>query len=238
MAQAAEFQGFPEETLDFYRELSANNDKLWFEEHRGEFERNALDPARLLVNALGEELRKIAPGIHADPRVNKSLFKIHRDTRFGHDKTPFKTHLALWFWEGSAPRMECSGFYFHVEPGRVLLGTGLYQFPPYLMEEYRRSVVDPKQGKSLVKAIKAVTKEEGVELGGKHYKRTPRGFDPDHENAEYLLYDGIYVGLEIMPPPPEIHSPKLVKYLFDRYKKMLPFHQWLLAMTERARKKL
>jgi uncharacterized protein (TIGR02453 family) len=108
------FTGFPQKGLVFFKELAENNDKLWFDAHRGDYEHHVLGPARYFIVALGDRLKSIAPKIQADPRVNKTLFRINRDTRFRHDKTPYKTHLALWFWEGTRPRMECSGFYFHL----------------------------------------------------------------------------------------------------------------------------
>jgi len=37
------------------------------------------------VEKMGEKLRKIAPGVHAIPKINKSLFKINRDVRFSND---------------------------------------------------------------------------------------------------------------------------------------------------------
>jgi uncharacterized protein (DUF2461 family) len=70
-----------------------------------------MKPARQFVLAMGEQLRQIAPGVHAEPEVNRSIFRIHRDTRFSKDKTPYKTNLELLFWEGEGHRMECPGFY-------------------------------------------------------------------------------------------------------------------------------
>ena len=123
------FTGFPQKGLTFSKELAENNDKMWFDAHRGDYEHHVLGPARDFIVALGDRLKTIAPGIQADPRVNKTLFRINRDTRFRHDKTPYKTHLALWFWEGSRPRMECSGFYFYLEPAKLFSRGGPVLFP-------------------------------------------------------------------------------------------------------------
>jgi len=237
MSQTASFSGFSEETLSFYRELAVHNKKEWFDEHRKDFDNSVMDPARSFVVDMGERLRMIAPAVIADPRVNKSLFRINRDTRFSKDKTPYKTHLAIWFWEGAGKRMECSGFYFHLEPDRLMLGAGIYMFEKPALEEYRKSVVHPVHGPRLVEAIDALEGEVEGSGGcglykGERYKRVPRGYDPDHERADLLLNKGLVAG-DDGPIPPELITPGLLDYCMVRYEKMLPLHRWLVEMTER-----
>lgn len=232
MKSTVAFTGFPRETIRFYRELKKNNSKLWLEQHRDDYEAYVMAPARAFVREMGDRLASIAPGIIADPRVNHSIFKIHRDTRFSNDKTPLKEHLALWFWEGTRPRMECSGFYFHLEPSGIMLGTGVYMFPKDLFPEYRDSVVHPKHGAALAKAVKQVT-GKGYYVGGEYYKKVPRGYDPEHANAEYLRYGGFYAGIDEKPPA-ELASEKLLDFCLKRYRDMLPVHRWLADMVERS----
>lgn len=224
--------GFPRECVKFFEGLAKNNDKVWFEKHKADFEDYVIAPARAFVVAMGERLNEIAPEIVADPRVNKSIFRIYRDTRFSKDKTLYKTHLGLWFWEGAGPRMENSGFYFHLEPPGLFLGVGVYIFPKHLLEEYRKSVVHPVYGAALVQAINEVS-GKGYNVGRKHYKKTPRGFDPGHENAELLLYNGLTAGVELSIPD-ELYTPGVIEYCFNRFKDMLPLHRWLVEMTARA----
>ncbi len=182
---------------------------------------------------MGKQLRKISPKVNADPRPNRSLFRIHRDTRFSKDKSPYKTHLGIMFWEGSGPRMECSCYYFHLEPPEMMLGVGIYQFPKPLLEAYRHAVVHSKHGPQLAKAIKTINQNGQFTLGGRYYKLTPRGFDPEHENAQYLLHNGLHVGTTVKIPP-ELYSAGFIDYCFERYRQMNPLHKWLVAMTERV----
>ena len=233
MISSLPFAGFPKQTITFFRQLAQNNTKMWFDQNKEMYEQQVLVPARDFILALGLKLKKIAPGVQADPRVNKSLFRLNRDIRFSHDKTPYKTHLGLWFWEGSRPRMECSGFYFHLEPERFMLGIGLYALPKDTLEIYRRSVVHPKHGPALAKAIAGIKKNKDYYIGGQHFKKTPQGYDPSHKNAEYLLYDGLYAGREL-PVSADLFSEGLVDLCFDHYKNMVPLHRWLLALTERV----
>ncbi|MFH1139289.1 MAG: DUF2461 domain-containing protein [Pseudomonadota bacterium] len=220
-----EFMGFTTKCLDFFTELSLNNNKTWFEEHRSEYQDHVLAPAREFVAALGEKLKKTRPGLQADPRVNKSLFRIFRDTRFSRDKTPYKTHLAVWFWEGPRPRMECPGFYFHLEPGLFRLGGGMYVFPGDVLEAYRRAATDPQSGPALVRALEKVRSSGSYVLGGKHYKKTPRGYGGAAIDPELLLHNGLYVGTDC--PPREVFSESLVDFCFNHFQNMMPLHEWL-----------
>lgn len=226
------FAGFPKECLRFYRELAKNNSKQWFDQHRTDFESFVMKPARLFVAAMGDALEGMSPGIHADPRVDKSIFRIYRDVRFSGDKRPFKTNLGIWFWEGNGPRMESSGFYIQLEPESFMLGVGMYMFPKHMLKVYRDSVVHPKYGTQLAGAVRKVLKK-GYELGGIHYKKVPRGYHADHPNAELLLFNGLWAGVEGRIPK-ELYTPELVKYCYKRFTDMYPVHEWLYAMTKRA----
>ncbi len=220
------FTGFPKQALKFYSELEKNNEKRWFEAHGEGYENYVMTPARAFVFEMGERLKKIAPGIHAEPRVDKSIFRIYRDIRFSKSKQPFKTHLGVWFWDGTRPRMDCSGFYFQLEPRQIFIGAGLYRFPNDLLAVYRKAVVDDKLGPKLTRAINKVLKSGRYEMGGSHYKRVPRGFDPDHKRAELLKHNTLYVGLNA-PVPKEVHSRALLDYCFEHCKNVAPVHRWL-----------
>ncbi len=230
---ANDFDGFPKECVRFFKEIGKNNTRQWFEEHRADYESYVMEPSREFVLAMGSRLRRIVPGIHADPRVNKSIFRLFRDTRFSRDKTPYKTHLGLWFWEGDGKRMEHSGFYFHLDPPNLMLGVGIYMFPKHIMEEYRNSVVHDRYGKELTRAITKVRKVPGCGIGREKYKRVPRGFDPDHPNAEFLKYGGFYAGIETKIPK-ELHTPEVVDYCYSQFKQFLPVHKWLVGVIDRA----
>ena len=64
-----------------------------------------------------------------EPRINGSLFRINRDIRFSKDKSPYKAHLDLWFWEGEHRGWESPGFFFRLTPTKLMLGAGMHQFP-------------------------------------------------------------------------------------------------------------
>jgi uncharacterized protein (TIGR02453 family) len=232
MTPPDQFTGFSRKTVSFFKELKANNDKAWFDEHRQTYDEHVLAPSRLFVEAMGRALKSIAKGINADPRVNQSLFRINRDTRFSKDKTPYKTHMGIWFWEGPGKRMDCSGFYFHLEPPQIMFAAGLYCFPDHLKPLYREAAADPKTGASLRRAVNQVS-QAGYEIGVPQYKRVPRGYDPEHKNADLLKFGGL-IAMQENKTPPEFFKPELVDLCLEHYKAMKPIHSWLLKLTQQA----
>jgi uncharacterized protein (TIGR02453 family) len=230
MAGKEKFVGFSKETLSFFRKLKRNNTKVWFDKHREEYDKFVLDPAKAFIVSMGERFQAGGVDVKAEPKLNRSIFRIYRDTRFSPDKTPYKTHLALYFWEGNLPRMESPGFYFHVEPSKLLLGAGIYMFSPKQLTRYRNAVVDPEWGRDLASIMKKISRRNDFKVGEKHYKRIPSGFDPNHSNAELLLYNGIHVWEETAIPE-EFYSVKLVNYCWKKFKPFLALHEWLFALS-------
>lgn len=228
----AEFTGFPEETLQFFRGLTRHNDKPWFEAHRRDYDDHVIAPARAFVSAMGPRLQKKVPGIQADPRTNKSIFRINRDTRFSKDKRPYKTNLAIMFWEGDRPRMECPCFYFHLEADQLMLGGGIYLFQPDQLAEFRRSVDDGRLAGQLERALKGQVKRSCQATHIEAYKKVPKGYSPDHPRADLLKLKGLTLGEETAIPA-ALHSARLLDYAMKRYEKMVPLHRWLVALNQR-----
>ena len=85
---ATAFDGFPKTATTFLKGLAKNNSKAWFDANRADYESGLLEPCKDFVVAIGPKLAKIAPDIHAEPKVSGSIMRINRDTRFSKDKTP------------------------------------------------------------------------------------------------------------------------------------------------------
>lgn len=219
------FNGFSKGLVDFYKGLEANNTKVWFENHRSDYEEFVKGPAEHFVCEMGENLSNLVPNINAIPKVNKSLFRINRDTRFSNDKRPYKTNMGIWFWEGDKKRMECPGFYFHYGENRLMLGAGIHMMPKDVLEQYRKAVVHKKYGPLLKKVVDKLRKD-GYNVGEPKYKRVPVGFEKDHPNVEYLLWGGCTTGFEI-DLPKQFFSREIIQYSLNHFKKMLPLQQWL-----------
>ena len=87
------FTWFTRQGTEFFRRLGENNNKEWFEAHRREFETVLLTPLRALAAELSAFMLVLDPLLQVEP--SRIISRIHRDTRFSRNKSPYKTNL--WF---------------------------------------------------------------------------------------------------------------------------------------------
>ncbi len=227
------FQGFPPQGIEFLAGLAKDNSKKYFDAHRKSYDGALIDPAKAFVSSLGRELSKtVGRSVHAEPRVNGSIFRMNRDLRFSADKTPYKTHLDFIFWEGQGKSRGCPAFYLRVAPGETILGAGMMGFRPSKLGAFREAVADGGSGASLEAAIAQATAQAGgadaVELRGSGYKKVPRGYKEDHPRAELLKHKGIHLQYRDHTPPAEQEGPEFVEWCCERYSRLDPLQRWLV----------
>ena len=181
--------------------------------------------AKAFAAELGAALTKVSPSIACEPRVGGSLFRIHRDIRFSKDKTPYKPHMDMWFWEGGAKSMETTGFFFRLAATGVIRGAGIHCFSKEGRSRFL-DAVDSTEGPKLARAI-AKLEKNGFVVGGEKLKRVPRGYDADHELAELLKYKGLHVSKEV-PHSSNIHSKKFIGECVKDYKALWPVSRWFV----------
>lgn len=176
---------FPKQTMRFLKELSANNNRDWFNENKQRYEDDVRTPAMTFIEAMEPALQKVSPYIHASPRkVGGSLMRVYRDTRFSKDKTPYKTNIGIHFRHARAKDVHAPGYYLHIEPGNVFFGAGIWQ-PDSSTLLAIRTLMDEHPGEW--KSVKRkVCDKGGLELSGASLKRAPKGFDPEHALIEDL----------------------------------------------------
>lgn len=226
------FGGFPKGTAKFLTALAKNNDRAWLQKNRKAYDEDLIEPALAFVEAMGPKLQKISRGIQADPKVGGSVMRMNRDTRFSKDKTPYKTHLDIFFWEGDKKGWDRPGFFFRFQPPKLMVGAGIHGFDKPLLTAFRAAVMDAKKGAALVKAIAAVEKA-GATVGGLHYKKVPTGLPADHPRAELLRYQGLHAGFDAKAPA-EMNGPEFIDWCAAKWKAMSPLHEWLLPVAGEA----
>ena len=167
--------------FDFMIELAANNERAWFMDNKARYERDVRDPMLAFITDLAPLLKKIAPKLVADPRPNgSSIFRIHRDTRFSKDKTPYKTNLAAHFsYDRAQSNIHGPGLYIQLANAGNFGGGGMWRPEPDALLQLRQSIVhQPARWKALAKG--------GIAVHGERLKRPPKGFDPAHPEIESL----------------------------------------------------
>ena len=227
------FSGFPDGTFVFLETLAANNNREWFGLHRADYEHYFLEPAVAFVTELGPRLQQISKAIQFEARVNGSIFRIQRDLRFSKDKTPYKPHLSLWFWEGTRRGWDSPSLFFRITAKELVLGAGMHRFERSTLDSYRRAVMDDEAGQSLLALLEEIRRAGPYGIGGATRRTIPRGYDRAHERAGLLLHEGLWASLEA-DIPPETRSANFVDYCARHFKAISPINQWLSSMHSQA----
>jgi uncharacterized protein (TIGR02453 family) len=169
----------------FLKDLAKNNDRTWFKKNQERFESDVREPLLRFITDLGPRMAKISEQIVVDARRSGgSMFRIHRDTRFSKDKSPYKTHAAAQFRHAWGKDVHAPGYYLHLEPGSVFMAGGIWRPDSKAVTRIRAGIVhDPDGWKKVVRAP-AFRKRYALE--GESLKRPPRTVPKDHPLMEDL----------------------------------------------------
>ena len=170
--------------FEFLSELAENNDRAWFQANKSRYEDVVREPLRAFVREFEPALEAVSAHMTADDRkVGGSLFRLHRDTRFSKDKSPYKTWAALQFRHEAARDVHAPGFYLHLQPGSVFAGAGCWHPAREALESIRDAIAeDPGRWVEVRDAVV----EAGYRFEGESLKRAPRGYPQDHPAVEEL----------------------------------------------------
>jgi len=238
MAVAAPpFTGFRPEAIQFLADLAENNDRSWFQPRKGEYERLLKEPLEALISSLAVRFEARGIPLRADP--TKAPFRIYRDVRFSKDKSPYKTNLGASFpWFGDDPgdggarshssNVHSSGGYFHLSPGEIFVGGGIWHPEKAWLDAFRRRVVDePGRIRELIDEPRF--RSTFGSLGGDELKRVPTGFSPEHPEADLLRKKDVTFGRRLSDR--EAMSPALPDLIADTFEVAMPVMRYLAAVA-------
>jgi uncharacterized protein (TIGR02453 family) len=180
---------FSQQTFGFLRDLAENNNRSWFAANKSRYDEHVKAPALRLIEDFAPRLKKISPRFAATPR---SLYRLHRDTRFSKDKSPYKTYAGIHFRHERAKDAHAPGFYLHVEPGSVFAGVGIWHPDPEALRCIREHIVERPDAWGRASRAKGFTAT--FELSGDRLTRPPKGCDPANASIEDLKWKD-YIGV-------------------------------------------
>jgi uncharacterized protein (TIGR02453 family) len=165
--------------FDFLTELEAHNTRDWFHANTSRYREVVQEPMLRFISDFSGPLARISRHFVADPRpVGGSMFRIHRDVRFSRDKRPYKTHAGAQFRHRAGKDVHAPGFYLHLEPGRVFVGTGLWRPPGATLAAVRAAIdAAPRRWREVVGDPGFAVRHR---LSGATLRRAPRGYPADH----------------------------------------------------------
>lgn len=209
--------------LNYLSELSENNNREWYHLHKAAYkEANAEFEALLqeLIIQIGKTDSSILHNVPKD-----LTFKLVRDTRFSHDKSPynpsFRAHIAAM---GKQPVPV--GYYLMIKPGnQSFLGGGLFadifKDATTMIRDY--IVKNPGEWNEIIHApeFKKYFTVQGTAL-----KNVPAGYDKEHPQAEFLKYKSWYLEYPVNDKSlqnAELFLPQMVEV----FEAMKPFNDYL-----------
>ena len=221
------FQGFPSEGLAFLRRLG-DEDKAWFDANRATYDDAVVAPTKAFVTAIGDRLADgIAPAVVAQPKANGSIAPINNDLRFSPDKSPYKDHLLLRFWEGDNKKTAPTLF-VRISGDDIGYATGAMLSD---LDRWRSLIDDDATGEPLAAALAKLGKGRDLDVAGEGYKRVPKPYADDHPRAN-LLRHKMFQARWSEPAPKTITSARFVDHCMKRLESCAEVHRWLVANLE------
>jgi uncharacterized protein (TIGR02453 family) len=211
---------FTAATFAFLRDLKQNNDREWFADNKHRYEGDLKAPALRLIQDFAPKLHALSPHFMATPR---SLFRIHRDTRFSKDKSPYKAAAGIQFRHDRSKDAHAPGFYFHIAPGEVFVALGIWHPDGSALKAIREGIVEDGAGWKRASRGKAFS--ETFTLEGDSLKRAPKGIDPEHPLIDDLRRKD-FIGVKSVSES-FATSDDLPDRLADTYRDGVPFMRYL-----------
>jgi uncharacterized protein (TIGR02453 family) len=218
----------------FLSELTDNNNRPWFVMNKPRY-----DILREEFLALVTQL--VAATSRFDPQVaacnpKKALFRIHRDMRFSHDKSPYKTQFSASIRPDGRKKPSDGGgpsYYFQIDgSGQLFFAAGEYAPPADRLRAIRQHVIADAAGFNKALRNKALKSTFGSLYEENKLSRPPKGFDADEPMIEYLKLKHFLICSDVQITART--SPDLAPQLAEAFKNAYPLVQWLRSVPASA----
>lgn len=225
------------ELIQFLRDLQRNNNREWFADNKSRYQdvqRKWNDFCEGLIGAIGKYDDEIARLTLKD-----CTYRIYRDTRFSHDKSPYKTHFGVFMAPGGKKSMH-SGYYFHIGTGEDpqlsypfshMLAAGNYCYDPKAVKILREDISygwesfrDDVLGKA---DSRFVPDMEGA------LKRVPREYPADAPYADWMRMKAY--GLNFKVDDEFVLQPNLIERVAEIFHTVKPFNDYVNRAVDFSR---
>jgi uncharacterized protein (TIGR02453 family) len=208
--------------LKFLKQLDQNNNKVWFDTHREEYQSLRLEWIAYAERCL-EYLGDKNPDFwQQDPR--KCIFRINRDVRFSHNKHPYKNNFGMFFVPGGKNTPN-AGYYLHLEPGRCAIAGGIHSPDKVRLDEIRQRLLPGNTAlPNIIKNKKFIQFFGDLERQNS-LKVRPVGYDKDHPRIDLIKLKGFTVWKPISEA--QIAEPDFFKTLCEHFDAMEDFINWI-----------
>jgi len=206
------FSGWPDEALEFYEGLAADNTRTYWTRHKAVYQEMVLAPMTELAEELAAEF--------GEPKI----FRPYRDIRFSSDKTPYKTHIGATVGGTGYVQLSADG---------LGAGAGMWQMEPGQLGRYRAAVADDKTGAELERVVAGLERAGVATHGHGVLKSAPRGYPADHPRIGLLRYKGLTAWMQ-WPVEPWLETAAVKDRVVSFFRTTAPLCGWLTENVGRA----
>ena len=180
---------FNKEILSFLKELKKNNNRDWFNDNKPRFKE--------IQGEAKEFYEEIKSSLEGFDEIEKfKMFRIYRDVRFSHDKTPYNPHFAGSF-SRSGKHLR-GGYYLRVRPGESFLAGGFWAPNKEDLFRIRKEFeIDDQEIRQILRTPEFKRVFGGV-LEGDELKTAPKGFRKDDPAIDLIRKKG-FVAVRNLP---------------------------------------
>lgn len=209
------------ELFQFLTDLKENNSKEWFNANKPIFEKvnkEFKDLTNKLILTIGEFDNKIA---HLTPK--DCIFRIYRDVRFLHDKSPFKPNFGAFLVPGGKKNPR-AGYYLHLENNASFLAGGIYMPPSDILKKVRQEIFyNSEEFLEIIQNTNFVKLFNGIE--GEKLVNAPKDFPKDFKHIDLLKFKSYIVVYNIKNE--ELFSEKMFNKSIEIFKEMKTLNSFI-----------
>jgi len=230
MPETSNFNGFSEETVVFLKQLSANNNKPWFETHKKEYETFVLQPLKNIVLDISGTMLAIDPFFETRPMINKTISGVYRDIRFSKDKSPYKTSFWITFKRPIKEWKDAPAYFFEISPETYRYGMGFYSATPQTMSLFRAAV--DERSSDFERVIAFYAKQKTFTLEGEKYKKIQNDLLPK-SILEWYRRKNFYLVCN-RPADNLLFRPKLTEELETGFEMLADLYGFLINVKQNS----
>ena len=200
--------------LNFFQELTQNNNREWFHANKKTYEKEVKEPFKAFVQTLIDKAEKIDPEIGIDPK--DAIFRINRDIRFSKDKSPYKlNNSAIISATGKKEKSKPGGFYIELSADHARVYQGAYMLEKEPLLRVRELIAEHGDEFTKLLADKNFVKTYGEIRGDKH-KRLPADLKKAAVNQPLIFNKQFYYYTEM--PAKSITQDDFADKIIEAYK--------------------
>ena len=222
------FTGFPEETIRFFLDLRFHNNAVYFNENRERYRQEVVAPFSAFIDELAPAMLAIDPQMEVRP--TKCLARIHRDTRFTKDKSPYRDHLWLTFRRVGEPRSMSVNYWFELGPDQLGWGLGFWGENRPVMDALRQKIAArPEQILGIIDSCNLPEHHLGV--GGTTFKRIEYPPKLPEQLKYWYAARELYIG-KVYPEMSWAFDASIVRRVQEDFQVMAPLYRLMRGLQE------